>query len=125
MAKSKRRNRRQSSARSRAAKQRAWTQDELQRLVTFARRKFPAAHVARALHRSLNSTKKKASRLGLHLGADDRWSQREVRELKALAKEGKSIPYIALVLHRALVDILKAAYKHRVHWICGDVSPLS
>ena len=99
MAKSKRRNRRQSSARSRAAKQRAWTQDELQRLVTFARRKFPAAHVARALHRSLNSTKKKASRLGLHLGADDRWSQREVRELKALAKEGKSIPYIALVLH--------------------------
>ena len=33
-------------------------------------------HVARALHRRLNSTKKKASRLGLHLGSDDRWSQK-------------------------------------------------
>jgi hypothetical protein len=114
MAKSKRRSRRPSSASSRDAKQRGWTTDELRRLSALAKRKFPAAHVARALHRSLNSTKKKASRLGLRLGADDRWSQREIRDLKALAKEGKSIPYIALVLHRTLVDILEAAYKHRV-----------
>jgi hypothetical protein len=114
MAKSKRRSRRPSSARSRGAKQRGWTQDELRRLSALAERKFPAAHVARALHRSLNSTKKKASRLGLHLGSDDRWSQKEVRQLKALAKEKKSIPYMALVLHGALSDILKAAYRHRI-----------
>ena len=36
-----------------------WTQDELRRLSALAKRKFPAAHVARVLHRSLNSTKKR------------------------------------------------------------------
>jgi hypothetical protein len=114
VAKSKRQNHRGSSARSRGSRPRIWTEDELRRLSVLAKRKLPAAHVARALHRSLNSTKQKASRLGLPLGADDRWSVREVRELKALAKKGKSVPYMALTLHRTLVDILKAAYRRRI-----------
>ena len=36
-----------------------WTQDEPRRLSALAKRKFPAAHVVRVLHRSLNSTKKR------------------------------------------------------------------
>jgi len=103
----KSRQRRPSSARRRASRQRLWTQDELRRLSSLAKRKFPVAQVARALRRSLYSTKKKASRLGLSLGADDCWSVREARELRALAKRGKPVSYIALTLHRPLADIPK------------------
>jgi hypothetical protein len=81
---------------SKRSKQRAWTQKEIRRLTALAKQKMSAAIVARALHRSLDSTKKKASRLGVPLGtAKRRWTQGDLRRLKVLAKRKRSLPYIA------------------------------
>jgi hypothetical protein len=81
---------------SKRSKQRAWTQKEIRRLTALAKQKMSAAIVARALHRSLDSTKKKASRLGVPLGtAKRRWTQGDLRRLKVLAG---SVP----ALHREI-----------------------
>ena len=101
-------------ARSKYPKQRIWTPAEIRRLALLAKQDVPAAEVARTLHRSFYSTKKKASRLGLALGADGRWSRREVNDLKALAKDKRPVAYMALVLHRTLTEILETAYRHRI-----------
>ena len=55
------------------SRQRRWTKAEVGRLKALSRRKMPAARVARALNRSLNSTKRKASTLvARHARALDR-----------------------------------------------------
>jgi len=95
---------------SKRSKQRAWTQKEIRRLTALAKQKMSAAIVARALHRSLDSTKKKASRLGVPLGtAKRRWTQGDLRRLKVLAKRKRSLPYIARSLGRTVFATEKAA----------------
>src|SRR6476660_5485615 len=95
---------------SKRSKQRAWTQKEIRRLTALAQQKMSAAIVARALHRSLDSTKKKASRLGVPLGtANRRCTQGDLRRLKLLAKRKRSLPYIASFFFKDAAATEKAA----------------
>lgn len=100
---------------SKRSKQRAWTDKEIRRLTALARQKMSAAAVARALRRSLDSTKKKASRLGVPLGtAKRRWTEGDLRRLKMLAKRRRSLPYIARSLGRTIFATEKAASVNRI-----------
>lgn len=100
---------------SKRSKQRAWSQKEIRRLTALAKQKMSAATVARALSRSLDSTKKKASRLGVPLGtAKRRWTQGDLRRLKMLAKRKRSLPYIARSLGRTVFATEKAASVNRI-----------
>jgi hypothetical protein len=48
-------------------KRRAWTSDQVSTLKTLARKKTPAAKIARALKRTEGATRQKAFSLGLSL----------------------------------------------------------
>ena len=90
-------------------RQRRWTKAEVRQLKVLARHKMPVASVARVLNRSLDSTKRKASTLGVSLGTLARWTEQDRRRLKALAREKRPIPYIAKRLKRTELAIEKAA----------------
>ena len=94
--------------------QQAWTADEIRRLRALAKQKMPAARIARTLHRSLDSTKHKASRLGLSLGSREPWTADDVKRLRALAKQRKPVPAIAKALKRTVFAVERAASIHRV-----------
>ena len=97
------------------SRQRAWTPDEIRRLKSLAKKKKSAAGVARALRRSLNSTKKKASRLGTPLGTAKRpWTTGEIRQLKVLAKKRRPLSYIARSLGRTISATEKVASVHHI-----------
>ena len=102
-------------AKSKRSKQRGWTQKEIRQLSVLAKQKMSAATVARALRRSLDSTKKKASRLGVPLGtAKRRWTEGDLRRLKTLAKRRRSLPFIAKSLGRTIFATEKAASVNRI-----------
>lgn len=87
----------------RKQRQRAWTDAEIRRLKLLASQEATAAEAARALRRPLDSTKKKASRLGIALGIGRRrWTAAELRQLKALAKKRRPLPAIAKLLKRTV-----------------------
>ena len=98
----------------RATAQQSWTAEEVRRLRALAKQKMPAARIARALHRSLDSTKHKASRMGLSLGAREPWTADDVKRLRALAKQRKPVPAIAKALKRTVFAVERAASIHRV-----------
>ncbi|MGD0024594.1 MAG: hypothetical protein ABSC37_08200 [Xanthobacteraceae bacterium] len=50
-----------------ASKRRAWTTDHVRTLKTLARKKTPAARIARILKRSEGATRQKAFSMGLSL----------------------------------------------------------
>jgi hypothetical protein len=60
-------------------KPRIWTKDEIRQLRVLASQRLSAAVIARRLKRSLDSTKKKASNLGMPLGVAVRWTDGELR----------------------------------------------
>jgi len=63
----------------------------------------------------LDSTKKKASRLGVPLGtAKRRWTEGDLRRLKTLAKRRRSLPFIAKSLGRTIFATEKAASVNRI-----------
>jgi serine/threonine-protein kinase RIO1 len=96
-------------------KQRTWTNSEVRRLKSLAKQNISAPRVARALHRSLDSTKKKASRLSIALGTAKRpWTAAELRQLKALAKKRRPLPSIAKSLGRTVFATEKVASIHHV-----------
>jgi hypothetical protein len=49
------------------SKRRAWTVDQVRQLKTFAKRKRPAAIIARSLKRTEGATRQKAFSIGLSL----------------------------------------------------------
>ena len=87
-------------ATKKSSRQRIWTNGEIRQLRGLAKQKLPAAAVARRLKRSLDSTKKKASNLGIRLGAVARWTPDDLRRLKSLAKTKRSVGDIARALKR-------------------------
>jgi len=101
-------------AKSRKSRQRTWTEQDVARLMSLAKRKMTAARIAHALHRSLYSTKQKASRLGISMGARERWTKEEVRRLKKLAKQYRSLPRIAKSMKRTIFAIERVASKHGI-----------
>jgi predicted RNase H-like nuclease (RuvC/YqgF family) len=76
--------------------------------------KLRAADIARRLKRSLNSTKKKASMLGVPLGRAARWTKADLRKLRTLAKNKRSVAKIAKQLKRTIAAIEKMASNHRI-----------
>jgi len=102
-------------AKSKRSKQQSWTGSEIKRLKALAKKKLPAARVARALGRSLDSTKKKASRLGTPLGAPKRpWTANDLRRLKQLVKKRRPLPAIAKALGRTVFATEKVASVHHI-----------
>jgi hypothetical protein len=97
-----------------ASAQQNWTTQEVRQLRSLAKQKMPAARIARTLDRSLDSTKHKASRLGLSLGAREPWTADDVKRLRALAKQRKPVPAIAKALKRTVFAVERAASIHRV-----------
>ncbi len=94
---------------SKQSKQRAWTKEEVRLLRALAKQKITAASIARTLNRSLESTKKKASRLGIPLGKVRRWTEDDLRRLKALAKKRQPLTRIARTLHRTVFAVERVA----------------
>jgi IS30 family transposase len=93
--------------------------DEIRRLKQLAKDDISAAAIAKKLKRSLNSTKKKASQLGLSLGVTQRWTPEDVRRLRSLAKKKVPSTEIARKLGRTRKTIWQRASKlgislHRV-----------
>jgi hypothetical protein len=74
-----------------------------------ASKKLSAAVIARRLKRSLDSTKKKASNLGMPLGEALRWTDDELRRLRTLAAKKHPLPIIARTLKRTEAAIEKMA----------------
>lgn len=102
-------------AKSKRLEQHAWTESEIRRLKSLAKKKLHAADVARSLRRSLDSTKKKASRLGIPLGTAKRpWTSNDLRQLKVLAKKRRPLIYIAKALGRTMFATEKAASVHGI-----------
>jgi hypothetical protein len=101
-------------AKGRASAQQSWSAQEVRQLRALAKQKMPAARIARTLHRSLDSTKHKASRLGLSLGAREPWTDDDVKRLRALAKQRRPVPAIAKALKRTVFAVERAASIHRV-----------
>jgi hypothetical protein len=102
-------------AKSRQPRQHAWTEDEVRRLKALAKKKMSAARVARALNRTLDSTKKKASRLSIPLGSAKRpWTAADLRTLRALAKKKRPLTYIARSLRRTVSATEKVASVHHI-----------
>jgi len=99
---------------TKGSKQRAWTKQEVSLLRSLAKQKMPAGRIARALRRSLHSTKKKASRLEVPLGQLTRWSKDDLRRLRTLAKKKRSVSRIAKSLRRTIYATEKAASKHGI-----------
>jgi histone H1/5 len=87
-------------AKMKPSRQRFWTKDEVRQLRALAKRKLPAATIARRLKRSLDSTKKKASMLGVPLGAAARWTKDDLRRLRSLARKKQPLAKIARALKR-------------------------
>jgi hypothetical protein len=87
-------------AKMKPSKQRIWTKDEIRQLRALAKQKSPAAMIARRLKRSLDSTKKKASMLGVPLGTAARWTEDDLRKLTTLAKRKQPLANIARALKR-------------------------
>jgi predicted RNase H-like nuclease (RuvC/YqgF family) len=96
-------------AKKKPFKQRIWTADEIRQLRAFAKQRLPAATIARRLKRSLDSTKKKASNLGVPLGAAARWSKDDLRRLRALAAKKQPVAKIAKTLQRTEAAVEKMA----------------
>jgi hypothetical protein len=95
--------------------QRLWTDQEIRRLKSLAKREMSAVGVARRLRRPLHSTKKKASRLGIALGIGRRrWTTAEIRKLKALADGRRPLPAIARLLKRSMFAVERIASVHRI-----------
>jgi hypothetical protein len=90
-------------------RQRIWTKREIRQLIALAKRRLPASTIARRLKRSLHSTKKKASMLGVPLGAAARWTKDDLRRLRRLATQRQSVPNIARALKRTEAAIEKMA----------------
>jgi len=90
-------------------KQRTWTKDEIRQLRVLASQKLSAAVIARTLKRSLNSTKKKASNLGVPLSVAVRWTDDELRRLRKFAAKKHPLPRIAKTLKRTEAAIEKMA----------------
>jgi IS30 family transposase len=93
------------------SRQHIWTADDIRRLRALAKQKLPAAVIAKKLKRSLDSTKKKASRLGTPLGLDARWSTDDRRKLKTLARKKRPVASIAKTLKRTIAATEKMASK--------------
>jgi hypothetical protein len=83
-------------------------------LRVLAKQKLPAAVVARRLKRSLHSTKKKASMLGVPLGEAARWSKDDLRMLRTLAKEKQPVARIARALNRTEAATEKMASNYGI-----------
>ena len=90
-------------------KPRIWTKDEIRQLRVLATQRLSAAVIARRLKRSLDSTKKKASNLGMPLGVAVRWTDGELRRLRTLAAKKHPLPIIARTLKRTEPAIEKMA----------------
>jgi hypothetical protein len=97
-----------------ASRQRTWTREEEAQLRSLAKQKLPAALIARRLRRSLHSTKKKASNLGVPLGAVARWSEHDLRQLKLLAKQKQPVERIARALNRTTLATEKMASNYGI-----------
>ena len=96
-------------AKKKPFKQRIWTEDEIRQLRAFAKQRLSAAMIARRLKRSLDSTKKKASMLGVPLGEAARWTKDDLRRLRALAAKKQPVANIAKSLKRTEAAIEKMA----------------
>jgi hypothetical protein len=101
-------------AKMKPSRQRIWSKVEIRRLRVLAKQKLPAAIIARRLKRSLDSTKKKASMLGVPLGTAARWTTDDLRELKTLAKKKKPLANIARTLKRTISATEKMASNHGI-----------
>lgn len=101
-------------AKRKASGQQTWSGEEVRRLRALAKQKMPASRIARTLRRSLDSTKHKASRMGLSLGAREPWTADDVKRLRALAKQRRPVPAIAKALKRTVFAVERAASIHRV-----------
>jgi hypothetical protein len=101
-------------AKNKSSRQRIWTKDEVRQLKALAKQKLPAAKIARRLKRSLHSTKKKASMLGVPLGAAARWTKDDVRRLRSLAKKKQPLANIARTLKRTISATEKMASNFRI-----------
>ena len=88
-------------------KLRIWTKDEIRQLKVLASQRLSAPAIARRLKRSLDSTKKKASNLGVPLGVAVRWTDDELRRLRTLAAKKRPLPIIARTLKRTEAAIEK------------------
>jgi hypothetical protein len=88
------------ATKKKSSRQRFWTNGEVRQLRALSRQKLPAAAVARRLKRSIDSTKKKASNLGIPLGAIERWTPADLRRLKSLARTKRPVGDIARALKR-------------------------
>jgi hypothetical protein len=66
-------------AKKKPSRQRLWTKDEVRELRALAKQRLTTAIIARRLKRSLDSTKRKASVLGVPLGAAVRWTKETYR----------------------------------------------
>ncbi len=95
-------------------RQRLWTKGEICQLRVLAKQKLAAAIIARRLKRSLDSTKKKASMLGVPLGTAARWTKDDLRKLKTLAKKKQPLANIAKDLKRTISATEKMASKRGI-----------
>ena len=85
-------------------KLRIWTKDEIRQLKVLASQRLSAPAIARRLKRSLDSTKKKASNLGVPLGVAVRWTDDELRRLRTLAAKKRPLPIITLKRTEAAIE---------------------
>jgi hypothetical protein len=92
-----------------SVKPRIWTKEEIRQLRVLASQRLSAAVIARRLKRSLDSTKKKASNLGVPLGVAVRWTDDELRRLRTFAAKKQPLPIIARTLKRTEAAIEKMA----------------
>ena len=96
-------------AKKKPSRQRLWTKDEVRELRALAKQRLTAAIIARRLKRSLDSTKRKASVLGVPLGAAVRWTKDDLQKLRSLAAKKQPLPTIARALKRTEAAIEKMA----------------
>jgi hypothetical protein len=80
-------------AKKKPSRQRLWTKDEVRELRALAKQRLTAAIIARRLKRSLDSTKRKASVLGVPLGAAVRWTKDDLQKLRSLAAKKQPTSY--------------------------------
>jgi hypothetical protein len=101
-------------AKLKPTRQRIWSKDEIRQLRVLANQKMAAVIIARRLKRSLDSTKKKASMLGVPLGTAARWTKDDLRKLKSFSKKKQPLANIARDLKRTVSAIEKMASNHGI-----------
>lgn len=106
-------------AKKKPSRQRLWTKDEVRELRALAKQRLTAAIIARRLKRSLDSTKRKASVLGVPLGAAVRWTKDDLQKLRSLAAKKQPLPTIARALKRTQAAIERWRRMSVFRWICG------